>query len=109
MDPYQYIVVKDSNQRGVIACQVAHAAGESVLQEPLLEYDPSNIHVVLLVAKNSDELEALGVVLTAEEIPHVVIREPDPPYNGVATAVGVAPVVDRSLVQKHVAGFKVLR
>ena len=107
--PYQYIVLKESNRFGVYACQAAHAAGESILQPHPNGYDPSEIHVVVLVAKSSDDLESLGMVLRTLDVPHVVIRETDPPYNGVATAVGIAPTCDRDSVKQLVAGFKVLR
>lgn len=108
-DPYQYIVVKDTNQRGVLACQAAHAAGESMVLAHPNGYDPSRIHVVLLVAKSSQELEDLGTTLQCESIPHIVIREPDAPYNGVATAVGISPTTDRERVRPFVNSFKVLR
>jgi hypothetical protein len=107
--PYQYIVVKDSNQRGVLACQAAHAAAESILLPHAVDYDPGEIQVCVLVAKSSDELEALGEALIAARIPRVVIHEPDPPYNGVATAVGIAPTRDRDPIRQLVGGFKVLR
>ena len=105
--PYQYIVLKESNRFGVYACQAAHAAGESILQPHANGYDPSEIHVVVLVAKSSADLEALS--LAAGTMPHVVIRETDPPYNGVATAVGFAPTCDRDSIRQLVGGFKVLR
>lgn len=109
-EPYQYIVVKDSNQRGVIACQAAHAAGESMaLRNGSADWTPSDVNIVLLVAKDSAALEDLGRALEGASLPHVVIREPDPPYNGVATAVGIAPTRDRESVRKHVEHFKVLR
>ena len=107
--PYQYIVVKDANSRGVLGSQIAHAAGESMLVEHERGYDPGLIHVVLLVAKHSDDLETLGRALVGAGIPHVVIREPDPPYNGVATAVGISPTLDRERVRALVSVFKVLR
>lgn len=72
-------------------------------------YDADKIHVVMLVAKDSNSLEELAERLTAAGIPRVVIREPDEPYNGVATAVGVSPTTNRASVQEHLASFKVLR
>lgn len=32
-------------------------------------------------------------------VPHTPIFEPDAPWNGALTAIGIAPVVDRSLVK----------
>ena len=107
-NPYQYIVVKETNARGVLACQASHAAGESVLLEHKRDYDPSQIHIVMLVAKDSQALEDLGTTLLCNGVPHVVIREPDEPYRGCATAVGVAPTIDREAIRIFFAAFKVL-
>lgn len=108
--PYQYIVLLEKmNQRGVVACQAAHAAGESIVLPHDRAYDPATIHLCALMAKDTDALEALAKALGEAAIPHVVIREDDPPYNGVATAVGIAPTRDRERVRPHVAHFKVLR
>jgi hypothetical protein len=105
--PTQHIVLHQSvrNHPGVCAVQAAHAAGESVQGGPA----SGDTHVVALVAERSEDLESLSVTLTFAGIHHVVIREPDAPYNGAAVAVGVAPVVDREVVKPHVAHFKVLR
>lgn len=36
-------------------------------------------------------------------IPHLAIREPDAPYNGALTAIGLVPVADRSRVKPVLA------
>lgn len=104
--PYQYIVLHQScrNHPGVLACQAAHAAGESIRSLPV---SPETV-VCALVADKSEDLEQLAVRLNAAGIEHVIIREPDAPYNGAATAVGISPT-DRELVRAHVAGFRVFR
>jgi len=107
--PYQYIVVKDANSRGVIGCQSGHAAGESMVVEHVRDYNPADIHIVLLAANHCEDLEALGRALVADGIPHAVIRETDPPYNGQATAVGISPTRDRDRIRPFVEQFKVLR
>jgi hypothetical protein len=106
--PYQYIVLHTScrNHPGVLACQAAHAAGESIRPDATAN---DQTHVVALEAKTSDDLVALSAALAEAAIHHALIREPDPPYNGAATAVGIAPSVDRERIKPFVSHFKVLR
>ena len=89
----------------MVACQAAHAAGESLRDGPA----PSDTHVVALVAESSADLEACSRSLTEAGIHHVLITEPDEPYFGAATALGIEPTKDRDRVRPHVAHFKVLR
>lgn len=104
--PYQYIVLHQSvrNHPGVIACQAAHAAGES-LRAPAA----SDTHVVALVAEKSHDLVALSLTLREAGIHHALICEPDEPYNGSAVAVGIEPLEDRERVKPLVARFKLFR
>jgi len=104
--PYQYIVLHAScaKRPGVAAAQAAHAATQSLQNVPVDE----RLHVVILVCESSAELEQLGSDLKLVGIPHSVVHEPDEPYNGAATAVGIAPM-DRLLVQSFVAHLKVFR
>lgn len=105
--PYQYIVLHQScrNHPGVLACQAAHAAGESIRMAPVSD----QTRVVALVAEKSEDLERLHEQLSAAGIHHVIVHEPDEPYFGAATAVGIEPMVDREAVRPFVAAFKVLR
>lgn len=93
------------NHPGVLACQAAHAAGESIRHAPI----SGETHVVALVAEKATDLEALHEALEKAGIHHVIVREPDPPYHGSATAVGIEPMVDREAVRPYVKHFKVLR
>lgn len=104
--PYQYLVLHKSckNSPGIVACQAAHAATECIQSLPVSD----QTHVCALEAETSADLETLGKLLTDAGLPHVVIREPDEPYNGAAVAVGVAPM-DRYLVKPYMSTFKVLR
>lgn len=104
--PTQYIVLHQSvkNHPGVIACQAAHAAGESVRGGPA----PGDTSVCALVAETSADLEALAGHLAGAGLHYVLIREPDEPYNGAAVALGTEPMA-RELVKPFMAGFKVLR
>lgn len=104
--PTQYLVLHRScaNTPGVLACQAAHAAAESIRSLPV----PPDTVVCALVAETSEALEKLAKLLTDAGIEHVLIHEPDPPYSGAATALGIAPM-ERELVKGYVASFKVLR
>jgi hypothetical protein len=79
---------------------VVHAAGESARLAPRL---PPGTHAVVLGA-SSDGLLALERELTAAGVPHVAVREPDPPYRGALLALGLAPAPRASLrrhLRKH--------
>lgn len=104
--PFQYIVLHQScrNHPGVTAVQAAHAAAESIRSLPV---SPETV-VCALVAEKSEDLEQLAHQLKQAGIHHVLIHEPDAPYNGAATAVGIAPM-ERVLAQGFVSGFKVFR
>ena len=106
----QYIVLHQSvrNHPGVCAVQAAHAAGEAIRSAPI----PATTVVCALMAETSDQLEEFAAVLTDLKIHHVVIREPDPPYFGAATAIGVEPLEDAtalSLLRNWTRPFKLLR
>lgn len=110
--PYQYIVVHTScrTHPGVLACQTAHAARQSMTgpgETPAVSL--ADVHVVALEAESSSELEQLYRELVSANISATIIREPDPPYNGAATAVGIAPTADRMRVRRHVDRFRILR
>jgi Peptidyl-tRNA hydrolase PTH2 len=72
---------------GVQLAQLTHAAGESVVGREL----PPDTHAVVLAAAGEDELLAISAALAQAGVEHVTIREPDPPYLGAATALGIPP------------------
>lgn len=104
--PFQYVVVHRSAAAlpGVLACQAIHAATECLRELPVR----NDTHLGVLVAEKAEDLEQLSARLTEAGIHHVLIREPDPPYHGAPTAVGIEPQ-DRDAVRAHVAHFKALR
>jgi hypothetical protein len=63
-----------------------HAAGESSPGDL-----PEDTHAVVLAAEGEAALVAVKDRLARAGIAHVVIREPDAPWNGALMAVGVAP------------------
>lgn len=128
-----YIIVLRGLTLGQTAAQVAHAAGESFyLYSGVAQLserrearkggaeveggNPSSgansdaidrTTAVILGARNAHRLERLARTLTAAGIPHVVIREPDAPFNGCATAVGLVPG-DREKLSAYVRDFHLL-
>lgn len=103
---FQYVLVHPSlvPRPGILACQVAHAATEAIVEAPV----PRDTHVCALVAGSSEEIERVSALLKDAGLQHAVMREPDEPYNGAATALATAPL-PRELVRGHFSTFKVLR
>jgi hypothetical protein len=104
--PYQYIILHEScrNRIGVAASQAAHAARESVRDLP---HDPET-HVAILMAESSDQLVAISLELKVAGLHHVLICEPDPPYNGSAVAIGIEPM-ERERVKPLLSSLKSFR
>lgn len=111
----QYIIVRRDLPRGTMCAQVAHAAGESfvlsyprssVKERPASEQDDREVGgsspsaganplfitiVVVLGVRDEARLLRLERRLIRGGVPHVAIREPDEPYNGALTAIGIPP------------------
>lgn len=62
-----------------------HAAGESSRGVP------NGTHAVALAAEDEIHLARIERRLVFERVPHVAIREPDPPYSGALMAIGLEP------------------
>jgi hypothetical protein len=77
-------VVRADLPRGVQAAMIIHAAGES--SPGAL---PPGTHAVALAAADETHLLRIERRLIFERIPHVAIREPDPPYAGALMAIGL--------------------
>jgi len=89
---------------GVSYAQLVHAAGESA--KPLPQ---SGTHAVVLAAKNEDQLLQIAEKLHQRRIPHVLIEEPDPPFCGQATAIGLYPTQDRKQVRRVLSRLPLLK
>lgn len=87
---FHYVIVRADLPVGFAAAQICHAAGESVAG-PVAE----GTNAVILAIVDEAALLALADRLTAAGEPHVLIREPDAPWRGAATAIGLAPRVGR--------------
>lgn len=95
-DLYHYIVVRKDLPIEHQLVQIVHAVGESILEAPV----PPTTRAVLLHADSEGELRELSETLTTKGLAHVLICEPDPPYNGAAVAIGVAPSNKRNQLRK---------
>jgi hypothetical protein len=85
--------------------QVVHAVGESCFDGPA----PGDTHIAALEAETSENLENLSLTLHVHGVRHILIREPDEPYNGAAIALGTTPTRDRESVRKWMMKFQLLR
>lgn len=86
---YHYVVVRKDLPFGVALSQVVHAAGESV-QGMLI---PSSTHAVVLAVPDEEALLRIEAKLLNANFEIMAIREPDEPYFGQITAIGIRPQV----------------
>lgn len=86
-----------------MAAQIVHAAGESSPGD----LEPGTNAVVLSVPDEASLL-ALEHKLRCGLVGHAAIREPDAPWNGALTAIGLVPVEDRKSVKPILAGLPLL-
>lgn len=87
-----------------MCAQIVHAAGESAIPDL-----PPNTNAVVLDAVNETNLRQLAKKLQLAGIPHTVIQEVDPPFDGQVTAIGIVPLEDRSQIKKFVSSYGLLR
>lgn len=97
---YHYVVVRKDLPAGMVAAQCVHAAGESCKGVPVGTY------AVVLAVENELELMHVAYQLSEAGIEHTLIREPDPPYNNSAMAIGLAPTFDRKEVKPVLGKLK---
>lgn len=96
------MVVRADLPIGFMAAQVVHAAGESTPGR----LSPGTNAVVL--AASEDELAALEARLKEHGVAHAAIREPDEPWGGALTAIGLEPVRDRASLHDHLGHLPLL-
>lgn len=66
---------------------ITHAAGHSACRHTL----PKDTHAVVLTVPDETAMLLLARNLEAARVLAYLIREPDPPYNNQAMAMGVVP------------------
>lgn len=90
--------------RGFQAGQIVHATGES-----LAETHPEGTYAIVLAVPDIRGLLDVRHALEAAGIPHKLICEPDSPWNGAPTAIGVQPTRDRRAVRKVLGRLPLLK
>jgi len=93
---YHYILVRKDLPFPIQMVNVAHAAGESIIEAPI----PTTTKAVLLHVKNEAELLEQEKLLKDKSIEHVSIREPDAPYDGALMAIGLSPSTRRNALRR---------
>lgn len=82
------MLVRTDIPLGVAAAMIVHAAGESAAFNPPT---PGTFAVVLGV-DSAAALEAVDAQLAQHGVSRIMIREPDPPWNGQPMSIGVTPI-----------------
>jgi len=89
---------------GTICAQLAHSIGESCLNGP----HPDGTYALVLAAKDEADLLSIQGELLQLDVSHKLIREPDFPFNGESTAIGLVPML-RSSLPKFLRKLPLLR
>ena len=92
---YHYTIIRTDIPLGDMLAQTMHATGETATPLPI-----SGTHAVCLAAKDEEDLLRVANRLDRRKVPYKLIREPDAPYNGEATAIGLYPVQDRKPIRR---------
>lgn len=100
------MIVRDDAPTGVQAAMIIHAAGCSAQLHGAHPAAPPTIAVALLASL--PELLALQRALVAEDLPHVLVREPDEPWRDAPMAIGVVPM-PRERVRRLLAHLRLVR
>lgn len=102
-DLYHYVILRDDLTPGQAIAQTIHAAGES---------NPAGLHsyaVALSVPK--EKLKEIEQRLCETDINHVAVYEPDSPFDGEITAIGISPIFKSKNkdLRRIVSGLKLYR
>lgn len=98
-----YVVVRRDLPLGILAAQVVHAAGASSPGGL-----PEETHAVVLAARDEADLLRIAERLRGAGAGPRVIHETDPPWNGAAMALGLAPA-PRSRWRRLLSDIPLLR
>ena len=101
-----YILLREDMTIGQKLAQTTHAAGESFKIPPKIRGAP--VYAVCLSVKTEYDLLKIEMALQNANIEHVAIREPDEPFCGAITAIGICPV-ERSKVKKFLSNLPLVR
>jgi hypothetical protein len=70
---------------------------------------PLPIHAVVLEVRDESSLLELDAALDAAGVSHRLVLEPDAPWNGQATAIGIEPTKDRAKLRPFLRKLKLLK
>ena len=99
-----YVIIRRDLPIGFAAAQIVHASGETSPGDL-----DSGTFAVVLAAEDESHLIQIANALRDEVIPFKLIREPDAPYLGAATAIGLWPTRNRKSVRKVLGRLPLLR
>lgn len=85
---------------------IIHAAGDSAQLPGALPAAPPTVAVALRASL--PELLALRATLVEQDLPHVLVREPDEPWRDAPMAIGVVPM-PRVRVRRLFAHLRLVR
>lgn len=88
-----------------MVAQTTHAAGISAR---LADELPEHTHAIVKAARDEAHLLEIEARLHAAGVRFITFREPDPPFNGAATAIGICPG-PRQPVRKLLSDLPLLR
>ncbi len=98
----QYILIrKDLGCHGFAAAQIGHAAGESAIKFGL----PPHTWIAIIAVPTEGALRDISRKMTERGIEHVLIEEPDAPWHGQATAIGVKATKNHMPIKKLTSHF----
>lgn len=92
---HHYVIVREDLPPGTKLAMTIHAAGESAMR-PI----PEGTYAYCLSVPDEGSLRSLSEKLRNRGCPHVLIFEPDPPYDGQAMAIGCVPTEDRTKIRR---------
>ena len=90
--------------RGQLAAQLVHAIGESVSDTV-----PEGTYAIVLAVPNIKGLLEIRRALEDADISHKLICEPDSPFNGAPTCIGISPTTDRKRIRKVLGRLPLLK
>jgi peptidyl-tRNA hydrolase len=100
---HHYIIVRNDLPLGILAAQIAHASGESILSRV-----PPGTYAIVLHVSNEAALTEISSKLTHNCVSHVVVHESAGSYKGQAMAIGIAPAA-KNVLKKHLSSLPLLR
>jgi len=74
-----------------------------------VEEHPPGTNAIVLSVSSERELRQIAKKLSLTGVKHTLIQEVDPPYAGQCTAIGVVPLIDRSIIKPIVSKLPLLR